>query len=163
MRPQRRREGRHRLIGRRSIRAFATPPLPLRSVSPCDVAASRKVLVSARPMRLPTLPPCNTCGDAASRGVDRAAAHMCCSNTQILSLYRHIVPVARVGRRIGRALTSILRDAATSHGESEPSDNGGVEKARIDLLPMRRCRPSLRSHPPPSCRHLAPMAALNAP
>ena len=79
----------------------------------------------------------------------------------------HVLHGRSVGRRIGRALTSTLRDAATSHGETEPSGNGGVEKARIDLLPMRRCRPSLRSHPPPSimsvARFLALMAALNAP
>ena len=75
----------------------------------------------------------------------------------------HVLHEWSTGRRIGRALTSTLRDAATSHGESERSGNGGVEKARIDVLRMRRCRPSLRSHPPPSCRFLAPMAALNAP
>ena len=74
----------------------------------------------------------------------------------------HVLPVADTGRRIGRALTSTLRDAATSHGESERSGNGGVEKARIDVLRMRRCRPSLRSHPSPSSRLLAPIAALNA-
>ena len=52
-----------------------------------------------------------------------------------------MVPVARVDRRIGRALTSTLRDAATSHGETEPSGNGGVEKARIDVLPPDEAMP----------------------
>ena len=74
----------------------------------------------------------------------------------------HVLHEWSTGRRIGRALTSTSRDAATSHGESERSGNGGVEKARIDVLRMRRCRPSLRSHPSPSSRLLAPIAALNA-
>ena len=53
----------------------------------------------------------------------------------------HVLHGRSVGRRIGRALTSTLRDAATSHGESERSGNGGVEKARIDVLPPDEAMP----------------------
>ena len=66
-------------------------------------------------------------------------------------------------RRVRRALISTLRGAATSCGESERSGNGAAERAHIEVHPMWRSRPSPRSHPPPSCRFLAPKAALNAP
>ena len=49
---------RNRLVGWTSIRALWALPLPLRSLSPRDVAAPRKVLVSARLTRLRALATC---------------------------------------------------------------------------------------------------------
>ena len=49
---------RNRLVGWTSIRALWALPLPLRSLSPRDVAAPRKVLVSARLTRLRALAIC---------------------------------------------------------------------------------------------------------
>ena len=49
---------RHRLVGWTSTSAFSATLLPLRSLSPRDVAASRKVFVSARSARLRALATC---------------------------------------------------------------------------------------------------------
>ena len=49
---------RNRLVGWTSIRALWALPLPLRSLSPRDVAAPRRLLVSARSARLRALSTC---------------------------------------------------------------------------------------------------------
>ena len=49
---------RNRLVGWTSIRALWALPLPLRSLSPRDVAAPRRLLVSARSARLRALATC---------------------------------------------------------------------------------------------------------
>ena len=61
---------RHRLVGWTSTSAFSATLLPLRSLSPRDVAASRKVFVIARSARLRALATC-----MIHRYADRIIAH----------------------------------------------------------------------------------------
>ena len=98
---------------------------------------------------------CATC--AASVIVDH------CSSDVHEAASPHMLHDESVRRCVRRALTSTLRCTVTSRSESERSGNGVAESAHIEVLLMRRGRPSPGSHPPPSCRFLAPMAALNAP
>ena len=64
---------RNRLVGWTSIRALWALPLPLRSLSPRDVAAPRRLLVSARSARLRAPPTCMIRSYDDSIKADRAA------------------------------------------------------------------------------------------